>query len=429
MRIVYVSQWFEPEPNNSKTKALLNGLIAEGVRVTVLTGFPNYPGGKLYPGYRIRLFQREMLMGFDVHRVPLYPSHNRSSLGRIANYLSFFLSSLIYGLINSRKFDLAYVYHPPITVGLAVALWGWLRRVPFVIDIQDLWPDSVAASDMAGVKLVAKMLNGICNFVYRRAAAILVQCPGMKHKLLKRGVPADKIAVVYNWTDEEAFEAPSNFSLQFLEEPGAFNLIYAGNFGRAQNCETLIRAVALATERLPELRLLMIGDGVEEQRLRAIVAELGATNICFHSRVARSAMAAIYPRADALVCTLTSQELFGQVIPSKTQAYMAAGRPILMAVGGDAARLIVEAGAGFAVPPEDPAALAEAIARMVQMRPEQRESMGRAARSYYHAHLSFARGMALTLDEICRAASDSPLEPRQASPALTRQVKVGRGIR
>jgi len=428
MRIVYVSQWFEPEPNNSKTEALLNGLIAEGARVTVLTGFPNYPGGKLYPGYRIRLFQREILKGFEVHRVPLYPSHNRSSVGRIANYSSFFLSSLIYGLVNKRKFDLAYVYHPPITVGLAVCLWGLLGRVPFVIDIQDLWPDSVAASDMAGVKVLSGMLNGVCNFVYRRAARILVQCPGMKHKLLERGVPADKIAVVYNWTDEEAFEAPSDFSLPFLEEPAAFNLIYAGNFGRAQNCETLIRAVALATERLPKLRLLMIGDGVEEQRLRAVVAELGAANICFHSRVARSSMAAIYPRADALVCTLTRQELFAHVIPSKTQAYMAAGRPILMAVEGDAARLIVEAGAGIAVPPEDPAALADAIARMVQMPREQREAMGRAGRAYYDAHLSFACGMALTLSEIRGAAGDASLEPRQVSPAPSRQAKAGQGI-
>jgi glycosyltransferase involved in cell wall biosynthesis len=428
MRIVYVSQWFEPEPNNSKTEAFLKGLISDGSQLTVLTGLPNYPGGKLYPGYRIRPFQRETLMGFQVDRVPLYPSHNRSSLGRIGNYLSFFVSSLIYGLINGRKFDLAYVYHPPITVGLGVALWGWLWRVPFVIEIQDLWPDSVAASDMAGVKPLSRVLNGVCNFVYRRAARIVVQCPGMKQKLIERGVPAAKIAVVYNWTDEEAFEAPADFSLPFLDEPEAFKLIYAGNFGRAQNCETLIRAIALATERLPKLKLLMIGDGVEEVRLRHLAAELGAANISFHPRVPRSAMAAIYPRADALVCTLTRQELFAYVIPTKTQAYMAAGRPVLMAVNGDAARLIVEAGAGLAVPPEDPGALADAIVRMAQMRRDQREAMGRAGRAYYDAHLSFARGMAKTLDVIRDALGDRSFEPRRVSPALTRRVNARRGI-
>lgn len=428
MRIVYVSQWFEPEPNNSKTEAFLKGLIAEGVRLTVLTGFPNYPGGKLYKGYRIRPFQRETLMSFDVHRVPLYPSHNRSSLGRIANYLSFFVSSLVYGLVNGRKFDLAYVYHPPITVGLGAALWGWLWRVPFVIEIQDLWPDSVAASDMAGVKILSSLLNGVCNFVYKRAGRVVVQCPGMKQKLTERGVPVDKVEVVYNWTDEQAFDAHSDFSLPFLDEPDAFKLVYAGNFGRAQNCETLIRAVALASDKIPSLKLLMIGDGLEEHNLRAVAAGLGAANICFHPRVARSAMAAIYPRADALVCTLTRQELFASVIPTKTQAYMAAARPVLMAVNGDAARLIVEAGAGIAVPPEDPGALADAIVRIARMPRERRSAMGRAGRDYYDAHLSLARGMAKTLDVIRDALGDRSFEPRRASPALSRQVNAGPGI-
>ncbi|MGN6849825.1 MAG: glycosyltransferase family 4 protein [Sphingomicrobium sp.] len=421
MRILYVSQWFEPEPNNSKTEAFLNGLVAEGAQLTVLTGFPNYPGGKLYPGYRIRPFQSETLMGFEVHRVPLYPSHSRSSIGRIANYLSFFLSSLTYGLINGRKFDLAYVYHPPITVGLSAALWGWLWRVPFVIEIQDLWPDSVAASDMAGAAALSRLLQLSCNFVHWRAARIVVQCPGMKQKLLERGVPDEKVVVVYNWTDEKAFAAPAEFSAPFLEEPGVFKLTYAGNFGRAQNCETMIRAVALASKRLPKLQLLMIGDGVEEQNLRALVTQLGATGIGFHPRVSRKTMAAIYPRADALVCTLTRQDLFAHVIPTKTQAYMAAGRPVLMSVNGDAARLITEAAAGIAVPPEDPEALADAIVRMAETPREQREAMGRAARAYYYEHLSFARGMAKTLDVIRDAIGNRYFEPPRTSPALTRQ--------
>ncbi len=270
MRILYMSQWFEPEPNNSKTEAFLNGLLADGNSLTVLTGFPNYPGGKLYSGYRIRPFQRETLMGFEIHRVPLYPSHGRSSVGRIINYLSFFLSALIYGLINARKFDLVYVYHPPITVGLAAALSGWIRKLPFVIEIQDLWPDSVAASDMAGTSRLSRILHGICNFVYARAERVVVQCPGMKQKLLERGVPDDKVVVVYNWTDEQAFDVPASLDVPFLDTPGAFNIVYAGNFGRAQNCETLIRAVVLASDRVAGLQSLLIGDGVEEDNLRAL---------------------------------------------------------------------------------------------------------------------------------------------------------------
>jgi glycosyltransferase involved in cell wall biosynthesis len=165
----------------------------------------------------------------------------------------------------------------------------------------------------------------------------------------------------------------------------------------------------------------MIGDGVEEQNLRALVTQLGATGIGFHPRVSRKTMAAIYPRADALVCTLTRQDLFAHVIPTKTQAYMAAGRPVLMSVNGDAARLITEAAAGIAVPPEDPEALADALVRMAETPREQREAMGRAARAYYYEHLSFARGMAKTLDVIRDAIGNRYFEPPRTSPALTRQ--------
>ncbi len=283
------------------------------------------------------------------------------------------------------------------------ALFGMVRRLPFVIEIQDLWPDSVAASDMAGVGPVSRLLTGICNFVYRRADRVVVQCAGMRQKLLERGVPDEKLVVVYNWTDEDAFAHPTPLDIPALAEPGRFNIVYAGNFGRAQSVDTIIRAVRIAQEEDPSIQLLLIGDGVEEDALRKLATEIGAANIIFHDRVTRGEVASIYPLADALVVTLTRQDLFAYVVPTKTQAYMAAGRPILMAVNGDAARLIEESGGGFAVPPEDPQALADGMLRLARMTASERDAIGAAGRDYYYRHLSFAKGMARTLEVIRRS--------------------------
>lgn len=403
MRILYLSQWFEPEPNNSKTETFLRGLQQRGHTLTVCTGFPNYPGGKLYPGYRIRPFMRETLMGFEVHRVPLYPSHGTSSVGRVLNYLSFWFSALIYGLIRGSRFDLVYVYHPPITVGLAAALYGWVRRLPFVIEIQDLWPDSVAASDMTGTSTLARVIGSVCNFVYARAAGIVVQCPGMKARLIERGVPEAKVNVVYNWTDEDAIAQPAPLAIPALDGD-APTIVYAGNLGRAQTVSTIVHAARLAADSAPDLRVLIVGDGVEEQSLRDLARDIGATNVVFHDRVTRAEVASIYPRAAALIVSLTRQDLFAYVIPTKTQAYMAAGRPLLMSVNGDAARLVEAAQAGLTVEPEDAEQMADAMVTFARMSQAERDAMGARGAAYYREHLSFAKGMEATLAVMERAA-------------------------
>lgn len=419
MRVLYLSQWFEPEPNNSKTEGFLRSLQHLGHELTVCTGFPNYPGGKLYPNYRIRPFMRETLMGFEVHRVPLYPSHDASSAGRILNYLSFCFSAFVYGLLRGGRFDLVYVYHPPITVGLAAALFGWFRRLPFVIEIQDLWPDSVAASEMAGTSTLARVIGGICNFVYARAAEIIVQCPGMKERLVQRGVPPGKITVVYNWTDEEAIANPSPLALPALDRPDLTTIVYAGNLGRAQTVSTIVRAARMAAEEAPDLRVLIVGDGVEERALRALAAEIGATNVIFHDRVSRGEVASLYPQAAALIVSLTRQDLFSYVIPTKTQAYLAAGRPVLMAVNGDAAALVRDARAGITVPPEDEKAMAEAMLTFARMTPAERDAMGRRGAAYYREHLSADQGLARTVQVMERAARDPDDQRDAIGPELS----------
>src|SRR5262245_27261637 len=201
MRILYATQWFEPEPilKGIYFAKLLQG---HGHDVQVVTGFPNYPGGNIYPGYRLRWFRQDVMDGVPIDRVFLYPSHSRSALGRALNYLSFSISLTIYGLSTRKRPDVLYAYHPPLTVGLAAALIAAVRRIPLIYDIQDMWPDTLVTSGMFSNRTALNFVGWLCRLVYHRADRIIVQSPGFKLLLVERGVPATKINLIYNWANE-----------------------------------------------------------------------------------------------------------------------------------------------------------------------------------------------------------------------------------
>jgi glycosyltransferase involved in cell wall biosynthesis len=236
MRILILSQWFDPEPT-FKGVAFARELVRRGHEVEVLTGFPNYPGGKLYPGYHVRPWQRERIDDIPVLRVPLYPSHGRSVLGRVANYGSFALSATI-GSAFVKRPDVIYAYHPPATIGLPAVVAHMLRRVPVVYDVQDLWPDTVAATGMVKDSAVLRLLGRWCQFVYCNADRIVVLSPGFKAALMERGVPEAKIDVIYNWCDEASMR-PNGTSPVQLAGPGEFTVVFAGTMGLAQGLEAV----------------------------------------------------------------------------------------------------------------------------------------------------------------------------------------------
>jgi colanic acid biosynthesis glycosyl transferase WcaI len=393
MRILYLTQWFDPEPGLIKGPRFVRALEAAGHDVTVVTGFPNYPTGKLYPGYRLRPFQRETIDGAHVVRLPLYPSHDGSSFRRALNFLSFFLSVLLYCLFRRARYDVAYVYHPPITVSLAAALAGRIRRLPFLLEIQDLWPDTVAATGMGGASVLARLLDPVCNFVYRHAAAIIAQSAGICDALLSRGVTAAKITIVRNWADIEHLPAVPTAS----DRAAPITIVYGGNFGRGQALTTVVDAALLVEQRSRDIRILLYGDGIDAEMLRAHALRAGTTILEFHERISRTEIIAVFARADGLLLHLADDPLFEITIPSKTQFYLAMGRPIIGGVSGEAARLLRESGAAFIVPPMDAAALAQAMCDLADLPPARREAMGKAGQRYYRRYLSFEEGMARTL--------------------------------
>ncbi len=397
MRVTFLSQWFDPEPGAIRGLPLARELVQRGLDVNVVTGFPNYPGGHLYPGYRMRPWQREVMSGVPVLRVPLVPSHDRNPFARVANYASFAASAGVLGPLLTRAADVLYVYHPPPTIGAAAAVFRRVHRVPVVYHIADMWPESVIESGMLGngpaKELAGELLGAYCKWVYSEAEAITVLSPGFKRLLAERGVPESKIHIVYNWADDDAFR-PLPRDEELARELGMaekFNVVYAGNFGAFQGLETLLRAAARVTH-LADIQLVMVGTGVEEGRLKGLASELRLPNVRFIGRRPMSDMPRINALADVLLTHLRDLPFFEATVPSKTQVSLASGRPVIMAVRGDAADVIRRSGAGPVVPPEDDEALARAMADLHAMRHADREALGARGREYYLREMCLAVG-------------------------------------
>lgn len=406
-RILYLTQWFDPEPVVKGIK-FVQALQDKGYSVEVLTGFPNYPSGKIAPGYRLGLYKLEVMKDVRVHRVFLYPSHDHSSFGRAINFLSFFLSTLVFCLFNGRRFDAIYVFHPPITVGLAAALSGFVTRRPFLIDIQDLWPDSVTASGMNGTRGMAKILGPMCDFVYRRAALVIGQSKAMTERLIERGATRARTATIFNWADEDAARPGGTFDIASLGFEGRFNFVFGGNLGRVQGLETLVHAATKAGREVPEIQLTLIGEGVERECLASLIAETGTDNVVLRSGVPQSQIGDVFAAADVLTLHLIDDPLFAITIPSKTQFYMAMRKPILIGVPGEAARIVTDAGAGVAVAPQDVDAMAAAMVRLARTPPEELARMGAGARAAYERDFSFAKAIQATAAALAATLEGRP---------------------
>jgi colanic acid biosynthesis glycosyl transferase WcaI len=391
-RLILLTQWFDPEPT-FKGLLFARALRDRGYDVEVVTGFPNYPGGKLYDGYRIRPIQHEMVDGVAITRLALYPSHDNRALRRIANYLSFCLSAFLYLTFAARRADIIYVYHPPLTVGLAAAMAKLFRRTPTVLDVQDMWPDTLAATGMMDASLPLRIVGAMCSWIYARMTHIVVLSPGFKRLLIERGVSAEKITKIYNWADEGAIEAAGETRPALMPNDGRFRLLFAGNMGLAQNLDVVLDAAKIVAATNDGVDFCFLGGGLETARISQRAKEEALSCVHFFPKVSMNEVGGYLSAADCLLVNLRPDPLFEITIPSKTQAYMSAGRPIIIAVAGDAAALVEEAKAGIAVPPGDAQALAAAVLKMASLDNDARAAMANAAHDYYNSRLSLRCGV------------------------------------
>ncbi|MHC4255130.1 MAG: glycosyltransferase family 4 protein [Planctomycetota bacterium] len=390
MRILFIAHYFQPEAPFIGLP-FAKKLASYGHQVEVLTGFPHYPDGKIFGGYRLRPLQREEMDGIGVIRVPLYPSHDRSAMRRFLSYSSLSVSQAMIGPFVIKPADIAFVSQGPATIGLPAWIIKMLRRVPFVFNIQDLWPESLLNSGMFTNKLGIKIVDRWCRFIYKRAGKIVVITEGFKSKLCERGVPECKIEVIYNWCNETNFYNIKRDQLlaKELGMEGKFNILFAGNLGQAQAISAVLDAAAIVQNECPDVQFVLVGTGTEAEKLKQKAKNMKLKNVLFHKRRPRSEIGTVQCLADVLLVHLRDDPIFDIWLPSKTQAYMATGRPILVGVRGEAAELVEKAQAGLRCEPENPRSLADAVKKFRSMSREQLDQMGANGKEFYKNKLTF----------------------------------------
>ena len=392
MKILLLTQWFDPEPT-FKGLAFAKELKRQGHEVQVLTGFPNYPSGKIYDGYKLKLCQREEIEGISILRVALYPNHDSSALKRIFNYISFAFMAILFGIFATKKADVIYAYHPPLTVGIASIFIKFFRRTPIVYDIQDMWPDTLKATGMLNNNKILNVIGSVCKLVYRSVDHIVVLCPGFKKMLIERTVPEHKISIIYNWCDEQGLTQaqPAKVEYQQLMQ-NRFNIVFAGNMGKAQALDTILD-VAKKIQNIQDLQFVFVGGGTETERLKQRLTTENISNTVFIPRMPMAEVGGILKLSNLLLVHLKKDPLFEITVPSKTQAYMAMGKPVLMAVAGDAADLIQRAECGCVATSEDVESIQQAILRIYHLSASEQLQMGLNARNYYLQKLSLEIGV------------------------------------
>lgn len=398
MRVLIVSQYYPPEAVPLPAD-LAEGLAARGHQVKVLTGYPNYPSGRIFPGYRQRWRHTED-GAVAVHRVPLFADHSSSAVRRMLNYVSFALSSATAGRL-ARGADVIYVYATQMTAGLGPWLWRVAGGTPYVLHVQDLWPDSIVGSSLVAGGRASRLVSGVLDpwlrSAYRRASAVIGIAPTMVSTLIARGVPRNRAHLVYNWADAGE---PVIRTLPPAETARA-EIIYAGNVGDMQDLDTAIRAAHAASD--VGVRLTIVGDGVAKPDLCALVDSLGAENVRFFDPVPRERMPEMYAHADYALVSLKDRPVFRGTIPSKLQAVLSAGLPVVTTVQGDVRALVDDASAGLTADAEDVGSMEAAFRAAAALTADDRDAMGRRGRELYDTYFSRDSGIS-SIEGLLKAA-------------------------
>ncbi len=385
LNVLVLSQHYWPE--SFRINEVVDSLRECGCNVSVLTGKPNYPDGVIFGGYRAGGWGKEAHPnGYTIFRVPLKPRGRGTALQLVGNYLSFVVTASLLGpwLLRGQRIDVVFVYGTsPILQAIAAIAIARFKRAALVTWVQDLWPQSLEVTGYVRNPRLLALVAGLVRWIYRRCDLLLVQSPAFVPtvRAMAGRVPVE----VHPNPGEAAFErAPDSRPPAVQLEPG-FNVVFAGNLGTAQALDTVLDA-AKQLQAQSEIRFVLVGSGSRAEWLRDQVQARGLRNVCLAGRFAPASMPGILTQASALLVTLVRSPIMSQTVPSKVQAYLAAGRPLIASLDGEGARVVSEAGAGFACPAEDPAALAAAVLRLFALPAAERQRLGDSGMAYYRAH-------------------------------------------
>lgn len=393
MRILLLSQYFWPE--TFIINDLVRKLTEQGHEVTVATAKPNYPGGEIFDGYKAWGVQRQRFAeSVDVIRVPLWPRGRGGSRNLILNYLSFVATGLFLlpWLLRGRKFDSIVVFAmSPITQVIPAIPLKWIKRAHLAAWVQDLWPESLAATGFVRNPQALRMVGWMVRGIYACCDTLLLQSRAFFDPVARYACRSKLVyypnSIALPSEKTVAPEVPTQLLEELREN---FCVVFAGNIGIAQSIETVVEAAELLRQH-PALKFVLVGSGSRLEWVKERKASLGLDNLILAGRFPMEAMPQIFEHSSALLVSLRDEEIFSYTIPSKVQAYLAAGKPIIASLRGEGARVIEEAGAGKTCEPESANALVESILALMSLSPAEREQMGSAGQSYFNEHFDMDR--------------------------------------
>lgn len=357
MKILFLTHYFPPEvnaPANRTYEHCREWVKNPDIQVTVITNFPNHPDGKIFPGYKNKLFQKEHIDGIEVIRLLTFISANEGFLLRTTNYVLFMLISLFYVLLSGIKFDIVVATSPQFFCGLAGKYIAKIKRKPFILEIRDLWPESIVAVGAITNKKIIKFLEGIEKRLYKSADHIISVTKSFVTHINKCGVPQDKISIIFNGISSDLFKDINSISDPSLKEylrGDELKLGYIGTIGMAHSIITFVNAAhELKNENV---KFIVVGSGAERENIEKEISDRKLENIKIFSLQPKKEIPAIINSLDIFLVNLKKSDLFKTVIPSKIFEGMVMKKPILIGVDGEARHIIVEAQSGLYFEPEN----------------------------------------------------------------------------
>lgn len=394
MNILIITQYFYPE--NFRINDLAEYYIEKGHKITVLTGYPNYPEGKYYQGYHFLRNSYEQYNSININRVPIFP-RGKNKLLLVLNYLSYLINSSIYVFfIRKNKFDIIFVYEPsPITVMIPAMFLKSRTRIPIYFWMLDLWPDSLIATKTTQNKFILNIIERLVAKIYQTADKILISSYSFERHILSRGGYKNRIIYFPNWADKVIEEnSKSNLlNIKKPELPKGFNLLFAGNIGEAQDLETLIK-VAIELKKNKEINFIIIGKGRKLDWLKTSINENKLNDKFFLLGDIKVGEVLNYLKcSDVLYLSLKKDEVFKSTVPGKLPTYLLSGKPIISAVDGETNDIIKRAEAGIPCEAGDVNEIVKAVLKLRNLREDERKKIGVKAQQYYWSN--FAREITL----------------------------------
>jgi glycosyltransferase involved in cell wall biosynthesis len=409
MKVLIVSQYFWPE--NFRINDLATGLIERGHEVSVITGQPNYPHGVFFKGYNFFSPVRETYGRVRIFRVPVIPRGKGSGARLALNYLSFaFFGCLLGPWLYREKPDLILTFQTsPITAAFPALLLRALRKAPSVMWVQDLWPESLAAAGEIRSPLILKLVGAMVRKVYQHCDLLLMQSEAFRTSMLKHGADAERLRYVPNFAEDLFLAQPSPPPPpECAQIPVGFRIMFAGNVGAAQDFETLLTAATLTRSR-PDIHWLIVGEGRQLPWVREQIKSRGLeSTVHLVGAFPVERMPEFFSFADVMLATLRDEPIFALTVPSKIQAYLAYGKPILAALNGEGARIIAKANAGICVPAGHPEKLAAAALAFAALPRSELTAMSERGRALFAQEFSRSRVLGDFESLFCEAVRKTP---------------------